>query len=178
MDIWYHANGVMARADYTYGVGRTTRNTQYPCLMGISKRITQSAKNRHAYNVMRANHGNGLQHQLLAKSSRMRCIAVEIACHPTVVLLCFIVNLIKPPNLYFPVPYSESFRGGCCNRDQYLKHTICFSQTSGRERFLTNRSRISWMCMEADVMARKKNIYITGAFRGYASNAEHWCTLL
>ena len=52
----------MARADYTYGVGRTTRNTKYPCLMGISKRITQSAKNRHADNVMRANHGKGLQH--------------------------------------------------------------------------------------------------------------------
>ena len=51
----------MALTDYTYDVGRTTRNTKYPCLMGISKRITQSAKNRHAYNVMRANHGNGLQ---------------------------------------------------------------------------------------------------------------------
>ena len=40
---------------------RTTRNTKYPCLMGIYKRITQSAKNRHTDNVMRANHGNGLE---------------------------------------------------------------------------------------------------------------------
>ena len=61
MDMWYHANGVMPRADYTFGVGRTTRNTRYPCLMGISKRITQRAKNRHADNVLRTNHGNGLQ---------------------------------------------------------------------------------------------------------------------
>ena len=63
MDIWYDAKGVMARADYAYGVGRATRNKQYPCIMGISKRITQSAKNRHADNVIRASHGNGLQHQ-------------------------------------------------------------------------------------------------------------------
>ena len=61
MDIWHHANGVMAHTDYTYGVGITTRNMKYPCLMGISKLITQSAKNRHADNVMRANHGKGLQ---------------------------------------------------------------------------------------------------------------------
>ena len=64
MDIWYHANGIMAHADYTYDVDRTTRNTQYPCLMGISRRITQSPKNRHADIVMRANHWNGLQQQV------------------------------------------------------------------------------------------------------------------
>ena len=63
MDIWDHANGVMARADYTYGVGRTTRNPKYPCLIEISMRITYLAKNRHADNAMRAGHGNGLQHR-------------------------------------------------------------------------------------------------------------------
>ena len=35
--------------------------------MGISKRITQSAKNRHVDNVIRTNHGNGLQHMLSPK---------------------------------------------------------------------------------------------------------------
>ena len=56
-------NGAMSHADYTYGGGRTTRNTKYPCFMGISMPITQTAPNIDADHVIRGDQGLCLQHQ-------------------------------------------------------------------------------------------------------------------
>ena len=57
---------------------QTTRKTKYPYLVGITKRIRQCAQNRHAENVIRANHRNGLQHRAYNSWEVPHMISLEL----------------------------------------------------------------------------------------------------
>ena len=64
----------IAPADCVIRRRRTTQNTKYPCLLGISMAITQCAPNRQANHVIRANHGYSLQQDIRLSSFCCTCI--------------------------------------------------------------------------------------------------------